>query len=189
MTRGRDKFKKYKKHINFLVKFCSFIPYKVRRKLFEHFRMLKGSKGLLIRYVLLKTLTESCGDNVSIHPNVYLFNPQKLTLGDNVSIHPLCYIEALGEIHIGNDVSIAHGVTIMSTTHIFDEKDININNQGTISDKTVINNNVWIGAKSTILSGITIESRAVIAANAVINKDVYSNTVVGGIPAKVLKEF
>ncbi|WP_366161300.1 acyltransferase [Bacillus infantis] len=158
-------------------------------KLFEHYRMLKGKKGLLIRYVLIKTLAKECGDNVSIHPNVYLFNPQNLSLGDNVSIHPLCYIEALGGIDIGSDVSIAHGVTIMSTSHIFDKEDININNQGTISSKTVINDNVWIGAKSTILSGNTIESRTVIAASAVVTKDVSSNTVVGGVPANVLKNF
>jgi acetyltransferase-like isoleucine patch superfamily enzyme len=189
MIRGRDKFKRYKSIISFIVIIVSLLPYTIRMWLFEHLRMVKGKKGILLRYVTLKTLARNCGDNVSIHPNVYLLNPQNISIGNNVSFHPMCYIEAFGGIDIGNDISIAHGVTIMSTSHLFEEKDISINNQGTINSKTIINDNVWIGAKVTILAGNTINSRTVIAANAVVTKDVVSNVVVGGVPAKVIKKF
>jgi len=186
--RGRDKFNKYKKHIIFLSNFLSVIPLRIRNKLFEHFRMTKGLKGIAIRYALLKSIAIKCGDNISIHPGVYLLNPEKIIIGNNVSIHPMCYIDATGEIIIGNDVSIAHGASIMSTSHEFERKDIPIKDQGLNLSKTMINNNVWIGAKATILSGILIESGSIVAANAVVTKNVPENTVVGGIPAKIIKE-
>ena len=113
--RGRDKFKKTKPIINAIVKTFSVLPRSTRVKMFEHYRMVKGNKGLLIRYVLLKTIAKSCGDNVSIHPNVYILNTHNLSVGNNVSIHPMCYIDAAGGVEIGNDVSIAHGVTVMSS--------------------------------------------------------------------------
>lgn len=188
MSRGREKFKKFKPIINLFVYLLFKIPFRLRLKLFEYSRMIKGTKGLVIRYVLLKTVTEKCGDNVSIHPNVFLLNPHKLKLGNNVSIHPLCYIESLGEIEIGDDVSIAHGVTIMSTGHNFDRLDTQINNQGSFCEKVVIENNVWIGAKATILSGNRVNTGSVIAASAVVTKDVSKNSIVGGIPARLIKE-
>lgn len=51
---------------------------------------------MAIRYALLKTLCEGLGDNVSIHPEVYIFNENHLKIGSNVSIHPMCYIDAVG---------------------------------------------------------------------------------------------
>ena len=185
--RGRDKFKKYKFLINSLVKFSYILPYQLRLKLFRSFRMLQGLKGLLIRYVLLKTIAKKCGDNVSIHPNAYIFNPQNLSVGDNVSIHPLCYIESLGEVEIGNDVSIAHGVTIMSTNHNYNQLEVPINNQGITKEKVIIKNNVWIGAKATILAGVIISSGSIIGAGVLVNKNVQENHIVGGIPAKLIK--
>ena len=152
------------------------------------FRSTKGYKGLVIRYALLKSLAKSCGDNVSIHPDVYLFSVSNLNLGDNVSIHPMCYIDASGEIDIGSDVSIAHAVTILSTSHTFAEHDVPIKDQTVEMKKTVIDNNVWIGAKATVLCGNMVSSGSVIAAGAVVTHDVPANTVVAGVPARVIKE-
>ncbi|SFB04695.1 MULTISPECIES: acyltransferase [unclassified Bacillus (in: firmicutes)] len=186
--RGRDKFKKFKPLIMFLVGIFSFLPFGLRLFFFRSCQNLMGKKGLVLRYVLLSTLAKKCGDNVSIHPNVFILNPQCLSLGSNVSIHPMCYIEALGEIKIGNNVSIAHGVTIMSTEHRYNDPDIAINNQGSYFSKVSIKSNVWIGAKATILAGICIGSGTVVGAGAVVTKDIKSNVIVGGVPAKVIKE-
>ncbi len=152
------------------------------------FRKTTGHKGLVIRYALVKTLAKSCGDNVSIHPDVYLFSVAQLTLGNNVSIHPMCYIDAAGEICIGNDVSIAHATTVLSTTHTFGDPDVPIKDQPIEKHKTVIEDNVWIGAKATVLCGNTVHSGAVVAAGAVVTRDVPANSIVGGVPAKVIKE-
>lgn len=187
MVRGRDKFNKYKPLIKILIIIVSIMPFRIRLKAFEYSRTIIGIPGLLIRYILLKSVARYCGDNVSIHPNVYLLNPQKISLGNNVSIHPMCYIEAFGEIEIGNNVSIAHGVTIMSSEHNFNDLDIEIKDQGINTGKVLINNNVWIGAKATILAGKVIDSGSIIGAGAVVSKDVNSNMIVGGVPARVIK--
>ena len=91
--RGREKFDKHKKKINMIIKIVKVFPKNIRLKMFFHFRKTQGTKGILIRYVLLKTLAKQCGDNVSIHPDVYIFHPENLSIGNNVSIHPMCYIE------------------------------------------------------------------------------------------------
>ena len=186
--RGRDKFSKVKPILNILSKFYSIFPMKIRKKLFEHYRTVKGLKGIGIRYALLKTIAKKCGDNVSIHPDCYLFSPEKLEIGNNVSIHPMCYIEAAGGITIGNDVSIAHAVTIMTSSHNFNQKDIPIKDQQCSIEKTIIGDNVWIGAKATILCGCNIGSGSVIGATSVVTKSTQENTVNVGVPARRIKE-
>lgn len=187
MTRGREQFKKYRVLINFLVHCFSLLPRSVRLKLFEKARMIKGKGGLALRYILLKTVAKRVGDNVSIHPGVYLFHPENLSIGDHVSIHPMCYLEASGGLIIGSNVSIAHGATILTESHRYDSLDIPIKDQGLMFKETVIESDVWIGAKATILYGTTIGSGSIIAAGAVVTKNVPHMAIVGGIPAKVIK--
>ena len=186
--RGRDAFQKFRPVILGLAAALKVFPTSVRSKMLVRFRRTTGHKGLVIRYALLKTLAKSCGDNVSIHPDVYLFSVSQMTLGDNISIHPMCYIDACGEIDIGSDVSIAHGTTILSTTHSFENTDVPIKDQPVEMKKTRIKNNVWIGAKATVLCGNTVHSGSVVAAGAVVTHDVPKNTVVAGVPARVIKE-
>lgn len=185
--RGRDRFSKYKGVISFLVKLNKLLPYKMRLRKFIRCRNKTGILGILKRYVLLKTLCKECGDNVVITEGVYILNPKNLSLGNNVSIHSMSYVEAKGEIYIGNDVSIAHGATLMSTTHNYSDKDIPIKDQGVEGKPIIIKNNVWIGAKSTILCGLTIEEGSIVGANSVVTKNVEANTIVAGAPAKVIK--
>lgn len=187
MKRGRDKFKQFKPLINILVKCYYILPRKVRVKLFEHYRDTKGLRGILLRYILLKTIAKNVGENVMIAPNVYIFNVENLSIGNNVSIHPMSYIEAKGGIEIGNDVSIAHAVTILSVNHVFDDIKIPIKEQGISFGKVTIESNVWIGAKSSILKGITVKSGSIIGTGAVVTKDIECMNIVGGVPAKTLK--
>lgn len=186
--RGRDVFQKFRPLILGLATVLKVFPQSMRSRMLVFFRRTTGYKGLVIRYALLKTLAKSCGDNVSIHPDVYLFSVSQLTLGDNVSIHPLCYIDACGEIDIGSDVSIAHATTILSTTHTFEDKNVPIKEQPVEKKKTSIESNVWIGAKATVLCGNKVYGGSVIAAGAVVTHDVYANTIVAGVPARVIKE-
>lgn len=188
MNRGRDKFNKIAPAIMLLVRVISLLPTKVLKWLLSFFQQTKGNKGLLIRYILFRSISPKCGDNVSIHPNVYLFYPEKLSLGKNVSIHPFCYIDAVGDINIGDDVSIAHGTSILSSTHEYVRKDLLIKDQGMVMAKTVISSNVWVGAKATILCGVTISSGSIIGSGAVVTKGVSEDSVVGGVPAKWIKQ-
>ena len=185
---GREKFSKVKPFLKVFSCICSLFPIKIRKILFEHYRKTKGLKGIAIRYVLLKSIAKKCGDNVSIHPDCYIFFPEKLEIGDNVSIHPMCYIDAVSGISIGNNVSIAHAVTIMSSSHRFDRYDVPIKYQGFDMSRTEIGDNVWVGAKATILCGNNIGSGSVIGAGSVVTHPIKENTVNAGVPAKVIKE-
>lgn len=186
--RGREQFNKYKGIIKVLTKVITIFPEKMRVCFFYHCRNIQGKKGLAMRYILIKTLAKKCGDNVSIQPSVYIFHPENLELGNNVSIHPMCYIEpGNGKIQIGDNVSIAHGVTILAETHRYSDLNLNIKDQGVESGYTIIENNVWIGAKATILINKRIEEGAIVGANTLVTKNVTKNSVVGGVPNKVIK--
>lgn len=185
--RGRDKFERFKKYIILLAKFYSLFPKQTRKKFLIKSRDKEGSAGLAIRYALLSTLAEHMGNNVSIHPSVYIFNPEKLWIGDNVSIHPMCYIEAYGGIKIGNDVSIAHATTIMSVSHGFDNLEIPIKDQELIEQPIEIENNVWVGAKVTLLGNVTVKTGSIVAAGAVVKRNVEECTIVAGVPAREIK--
>ena len=186
--RGREKFEKYKPLITALSSFIRIFPVKMREWMLVAFRGVPGNAGMALRYCILKTLALSIGDNVSVHENVFLLHTENLEIGNNVSIYPMCYLEAYGGIKIGNDVSIAHGTSILSVTHNYEDRDEMINNQGLKKGKVNIGNNIWIGAKVTVLCNIDILDGTVIGAGAVVTKKFPQNVVLGGVPAKILKE-
>ena len=186
--RGREKFKKIKLIINIIAKFYSLFPKKVQNRMFIKLRKKTGSFAMLKRYCIIKNLAKNIGDNVSIHPDVYIYNIQNLSIGDNVSIHPMTYIEACGYVEIGNDVSIAEGVTIMSVNHQFSNLEIPIKDQPVLCGKITIEDNVWLGAKSTILYGRTIKKGSIVGANCLVTKDVQENEIVGGVPNRLIKK-
>ena len=185
--RGRDIFQKGKPLLFAAARFYRIFPLKIRIKLLEHYRGMKGAKGLALRYALLQSVAKHCGDNVSIHPGVYLLHPQGLSLGDNVSIHPMCYLDATGGITVGNDVSIAHGCSILSTTHTYQDPYLPIKDQPLEAHETVLQDNVWCGAKVTVLCGVTVGTGSVVGANAVVTHSVPANTIVAGVPAREIK--
>lgn len=86
-------------------------------------------------------------------------------------------------IEIGNDVAIAENVTIRDS----DNHHIHMN-KTPVTQPIKIGDHVWIGMNATILKGVTIGNGAIVAAGAVVNRDVPENTMVGGVPAKILKE-
>ena len=103
-----------------------------------------------------------------------------LSIG-NSFINSDCKIRCYEKIQIGDNCAISHDVTIMdSNAHRL--------NGEIKKEPIIIENNVWIGTKVTILPGVKIGEGAVIAAGSLINKDIPKNTLVGGMPAKVLKE-
>ncbi len=106
-----------------------------------------------------------------------------ITVGKHVFINAGCCFQDQGGIIIGDNVLIGQQVVIATLDH-----DLSPDKRGNMLPASVrIGNNVWIGAHATLLSGITIGDNAVIAAGAVVTRDVAAGTVVGGVPAKVIK--
>nr|WP_321233994.1 acyltransferase [uncultured Psychroserpens sp.] len=110
-----------------------------------------------------------------------------LKIGDNVGINHYCFIGVRGDIEIGNDVIFGPRVNIFSENHNYDAIDVSIKHQGVTKGKTTIGNDVWIGANVSIMSGVNIGDGCVIAAGAVVTKDIPSYSIIGGVPAKIIK--
>ena len=96
------------------------------------------------------------------------------------------HITIIGPVCIGNHVNLAQGITITALNHNFSDATKRIDEQGIATKPVVIKDDVWIGANAVVLPGVTIGSHAVVAAGAVVTHDVPDNTVVGGVPAKVI---
>lgn len=93
----------------------------------------------------------------------------------------------IGPVTIGNHVNLAQGVTITALNHNFKDITLRIDQQGVSTNTVTISDDVWIGTNAVVLPGVTIGTHSVVAAGAVVTKDVPPYTIVAGIPAKVIK--
>ena len=124
---------------------------------------------------------ESNGFSFYYGADVQVFKGAKLVLGKDSFINSDCKVRCHKEITIGDDCAISHDFTVMdSDAHELD---------GSRNTNPVhIGNHVWIGTRVTILNGVTVGDGAVIAAGSLVTKDVPAGALVGGVPAKVIKE-
>lgn len=180
-------FKKIEFFINILVFLNKIVPKKINKFFLVLFRNFPTSLGVLVRYVLLKNVCQSCGKNVVVFQGVIFDAPEMMSIGDNVSINPYCYLA--GEISIGNDVAIAHTTAIHSANHTWDDVYIPISYNPIYSNKVIIENDVWIACNCVVLSGVKIGKRSVIAAGAIVTKSFENNSLIGGNPAKLIKNI
>lgn len=95
----------------------------------------------------------------------------------------------IGPVTIGSHVNLAQGITVTALNHNFSETGKRIDEQGVSTTPVVIGDDVWIGTNAVVLPGVTIGSRCVVAAGAVVTKDVPDGCVVAGVPAKIIKRI
>ena len=95
----------------------------------------------------------------------------------------------IGPVTIGSHVNLAQGITVTALNHNFTEKDLRIDEQGVSTNPVTIGDDIWIGTNAVILPGVTIGDHSVVAAGAVVTKDVPPYTLVAGVPAKIIKEL
>ncbi len=137
---------------------------------------------------LLKIKLRSLGKYTQIY-KAHIVEPYNISIGHHVYINKGCEIITTGsKVEIGNFVMIGPNVTLIAQDHSTDtwQKPMILGSKYNIG-KIKIADDVWIGANATILSGVTINRGAVIAAGAVVTKDVPAYSIVGGVPAKVIK--
>lgn len=145
----------------------------VRRGCYFFYLLLLGSYFPVadrLRALLLQRMIATKVNGLVVRAGVYISCYKNLVIGSNVSINHYCFLSCEGRLTIGNDVSIAHGVSILTTEHSFTDSDTPIKFQPVVCHGVVIGNNVWIGAKATILAGVEIADGTIVAAGAVMTK-------------------
>lgn len=135
-----------------------------------------------IRNVCCSLLFDSRGHNTNIGRRIRLSS--QITLGDNSSIGDQSYIS--GKVIIGNNVMIAPRCAFIALDHVFDSSNSLIN-IGSENKSIIIEDNCWICFGATILSGCTIGKGSIVGAGAVVTKNIPPYSVVGGVPARILK--
>lgn len=122
-------------------------------------------------------------ESFKLFPPFYTDFGKNITLGKDVFINSGCHFQDQGGILIGDGTMIGHNVVLATINHDLDPKNNRKNHYAPIT----IGNHVWIGANATVLAGVSIGDWAVVGAGAVVTKDVPPKSVVGGIPARIIK--
>ena len=185
--RGRDLFLMMRPVLRTGTAFLAIFPRWICEIALDFFRYVPTKLGIAIRYMFVARLARSCGDNVAIFEGVHLFKVSNISIGSNVSIHQMCYIDATGGLKIGSDVAIAHATTIMTSEHDYSKPLVTTRDAEGFLAPVELEDDVWVGAGVRILSGITIGAHSVIAAGAVVTKDVSGSSLMVGVPARRLK--
>jgi acetyltransferase-like isoleucine patch superfamily enzyme len=138
-----------------------------------------------VRNMLSQITGSEVDDSVDVFTPLYINYGKHTKIGKNVFINFDCVFLDLGGITIEDNVLIAPKVSLLSEGHSLEPE-----NRHALLPKAIhIKRNAWIGAGATILQGVTIGENSVVAAGSVVSKDVPDNVIVGGIPAKIIKEI
>ncbi len=136
-----------------------------------------------IQKLFFRLIDKPVDDTFGLFPPFYTDCGKNITIGKMVFINEGCCFQDQGGIEIGDGCLIGQQVVIATLNH-----DLNpARRKDMLPERVKIGDNVWVGAHATILPGVTVGDNAVIAAGAVVTKDVPANAVVGGVPAKIIK--
>jgi acetyltransferase-like isoleucine patch superfamily enzyme len=172
---------------------------------------LPGKTGSALRYLFAKVSMGECGSGVRFGQNVTIGCAQNIKIKKNVTFDRGCDLNACGgtltigsdckfnrnvslnasvagNISFGKNCIIGPGVSLRSSNHISSELNIPIMHQGHENGCITIGNNVWIGTGAIILPNVNIGDGVIVGAGSVVTKSFSANQVIGGVPAKSIKE-
>jgi acetyltransferase-like isoleucine patch superfamily enzyme len=155
--------------------------------LISHF--IKLIAYYIVNYVIGQKKA-AIGKYTKLHPTVIIRQGERITIGEHCLINHNNVLQAgkfNGRITIGNYVQTGANVMMFAFNHGTELNEIPMIEQDYFDGEIIIEDDVWIGAGSVILPGVRIRKGAVVASNAVVNKDIPENAIVGGVPAKILK--
>lgn len=131
-----------------------------------------------LRKAIYRTRGMKIGEKTTINMKTYVLSPKLITIGKSSHINRGDILDGRGGLSIGDNVSISYNVVIMTGSHKVNSETFEGNFK-----PIIIKDNAWIGVNATILNGITIGRGAVVAAGAVVTKDIENYDIVAGIPA------
>ena len=138
-----------------------------------------------VRELLSELFGYKVPESLRVFPPFYSDFGKNIHVGENVFINACCHFQDHGGVTIGDGCQIGHNVVFATLNHGLQPEERGI----TYPAPIVLGKNVWVGSNSTILQGVTIGDNAVIAAGAVVTKDVEAGTIVGGVPARFIKRI
>jgi acetyltransferase-like isoleucine patch superfamily enzyme len=136
-----------------------------------------------VRTLLSQLTGRPVDESVTVFPPFYSEFGKNLVLGRGVFINLGCRFQDTGGITIGDGTLIGHGCTLATLNHSVDPS----KRADMMPAPVVLGRDVWLGASVTVLPGVTIGDGAIVGAGAVVTKDVAAHTIVGGVPAKVIR--
>lgn len=137
-----------------------------------------------IREIMSRLTGKKMDDTFRLFPPFYTDFGKNITIGKDVFINSGCHFQDQGGIVIGDGCMIGHNVVLATINHDLSPSQNRKNHYASI----VIGDHAWIGSNATVLPGVTIGRWSVVGAGAVVVRDVASFTVVGGVPAKVIRK-
>ena len=152
----------------------------------EQLNLIPYSDTAAIRAAWTELTGQVVDDDFRLVPPVRVDHGVNLRVGRNVFINHNCTISDIGGVDIGDETLIAPNVSLLSSGHPLEPLD---RRRRVTAAPIVIGRNVWIGAGATVLQGVTVGDDSVIAAGAVVAHDVPPSTLVGGVPARVIREL
>lgn len=138
-----------------------------------------------IRAIISRLFGKKVDDSFRVFPPFYTDFGKNITLGKNVFINACCHFQDHGGVTLGDGCQIGHNVVFATLNHGMAPED----RHTTYPAPIVLGKNVWVGSNATILSGVTIGDNAIVAAGAVVTKDVAAGAIVGGVPAKFIRNI
>jgi acetyltransferase-like isoleucine patch superfamily enzyme len=149
-------------------------------------RSLPGPEGIFLRGLVFSLLLKEARSMPYIYPGVYLTHTYGIRMGRSVALNTGVILDGRGGITIGDNVLIGPYVAISSSTHQYAQVDLPMNALDHVMQPVVLENDIWVGAHAFIRGGIRIGTGVVIAAGAVVVRDVPEYKIVGGVPAQVM---
>ena len=138
-----------------------------------------------VRALMSRLFGRPVDETFRVFPPFYTDFGKNLHVGKNVFINACCHFQDQGGVTLGDGCLIGHNVVFATLNH-----DLNPERRAAMTPAPIVlGKRVWVGSNSTILQGVTIGDGAVIAAGAVVTKDVPANTIVGGVPAKFIRSI
>ena len=138
-----------------------------------------------IQELFAKLTNSELNETLNVIPPFNTDFGKNIHIGQRVFINSGCKMQDQGGIYIGNDVLIGHNACLLTLNHEMEPE-----NRADMHPKPIhIEDKAWLGSNVTVLPGVTIGEGAIVAAGAVVTKDVDSNTIVGGVPAKIIKRI
>lgn len=148
---------------------------------------IEGSLGSRLRYIYYRWQLKRCGGYFVTGAGFRLMGCRNISIGKRCSFNHGVWIGASCGIEIGDDVMVGPYVVMRDANHGYSDKAVPMREQENTMAKITIGDDVWIGAMSVILKGVTVGAKSIVAAHSLVNKDIGRYTIWGGIPAKFLK--